>query len=56
MTALVRCADDAMMDGNDIGRDEFPCAVAWHPKGDFFVVPTRTHGMSTHSTPLCSVH
>jgi chromosome transmission fidelity protein 4 len=26
--------------------DELPCAVAWHPKGDFFVVPTRSHGKS----------
>ena len=26
--------------------DELPCAVAWHPKGDFFVVPTRSHGQS----------
>lgn len=24
--------------------DELPCAVAWHPKGDYFVVPTRSHG------------
>lgn len=24
-------------------EDELPCAVAWHPKGDYFVVPSRTH-------------
>lgn len=24
-------------------EDELPCVVAWHPKGDYFVVPSRTH-------------
>lgn len=27
-------------------EDEMPCAVAWHPKGDFFVVPTRSHDIA----------
>ena len=29
---------------DSVDSDELPCAVAWHPKGDFFVVPTRSHG------------
>lgn len=24
-------------------EEELPCVVAWHPKGDYFVVPSRTH-------------
>lgn len=24
-------------------EDDLPCAVAWHPRGDYFVVPSRTH-------------
>jgi hypothetical protein len=37
---------------DDLNSDDLPCAVAWHPKGEFFVIPTRSHGRYSFISPL----